>query len=165
MEAVHDEARARGVERIWLEVIVENAQAIALYDHLGYAHVRDLDVWSLPTGSGAPCDADVATAHAWIRGHRADREPWQRDDATLANLSDTQGLIVDGSAAVVRVVGGRVNVVQIAGDGEPLRTLLAGARSLGDGLLNLPVGHPAAAALLELDGRIDVRQHEMVLTL
>ena len=32
MEAIHEEARARDVERVWLEVIVENTQAVALYE-------------------------------------------------------------------------------------------------------------------------------------
>ena len=75
--------------------------------------------------------------------------------------------MVDGAAAVVRVVGGRVSVVQLAGDEEPLRELLEGARSLGDAvsILNLPAGHPAAAALTALGGTADVRQHEMVLRL
>ena len=52
MAAVHDEARARGVERVWLECIVENTQALALYEELGYEHVRDVEVWSLDGGDG-----------------------------------------------------------------------------------------------------------------
>ena len=32
MHAIHDEARRHGVRRVWLEVIVENTQAAALYD-------------------------------------------------------------------------------------------------------------------------------------
>jgi ribosomal protein S18 acetylase RimI-like enzyme len=36
MRAVHEEARSRGVERVWLEVIVENRSAFALYEKLGY---------------------------------------------------------------------------------------------------------------------------------
>ena len=52
MAAVHDEARARGAERVWLECIVENTQALALYEELGYEHVRDVEVWSLDGGDG-----------------------------------------------------------------------------------------------------------------
>ena len=101
MRAVQDEARSRGVARVWLEVIVENTQAIALYEQLGYGHVRDLDVWSL------------------------------------------------------------------AGDAAGLRELVIAARSLGEtlGILNLPSGHAASHVLAELGGRVDVRQHEMVLRL
>ena len=167
MDAVHEEARARGVAHVWLEVIVENRRAIALYERLGYELVRDLEVWSLPAADGDPAEVDATEAHGWIRGHRTARDPWQRDDASLAKVTDPRGVLVDGAAAVVRVAGGRVGVVQIEGDGDPLRKLLAGARSLGETLtvLNLPVGHPAGAALAELGGRVDIRQHEMVLTL
>ena len=74
----------------------------------------------------------------------------------------------DGAAAVVRVSGERVGVVQLAGTtAAALRELLSGARSLGEtlGVLNLPAGHLAGEALAELGGRVDVRQHEMVLPL
>jgi GNAT superfamily N-acetyltransferase len=170
MRAVQDVARSRGVERVWLEVIVENTAAVALYERLGYQHVRELEVWSLPgaVGAGAPpARVDAAEAHAWIREHRAAREPWQRDDASLAKLDGVLGLVVDGAAAVVRVEGTRVVVVQLAGGDAALERLLAGARSLGEtlGVLNLPAGHPGAAALGRLGGRVDVRQHEMVLRL
>jgi ribosomal protein S18 acetylase RimI-like enzyme len=169
MEAVHAEARARGVERVWLEVIVENTEAIALYVQLGYAHVRDVEVWSLAQSgdAGEARDVDAAEAHAWIREHRVDRDPWQRDDASLAKLTETRGLAVDGAAAVVRVTAGRVSVLQLAGAEEPLRALLARARALGESLvlLNLPAGHPAGAALSSLGGRVDVRQREMLLRL
>ena len=168
MEAVQREARARGVERIWLEVIVENTGAVALYEQLGYEHVRDVEVWSLPGGGDAPVTtSEAAQAHAWIRANRTEREPWQRDDASLAKVPDAQGLCVAGAAAVLRVVRGRVSVLQLAGTQAALTGLLAAARTLGDpiGVLNLPVGHPASAALEGLGGRVDVRQHEMVLTL
>jgi ribosomal protein S18 acetylase RimI-like enzyme len=165
MEAVHAQARSRGVERVWLEVIAENTGAIALYEALGYGHVRDVEVWSLPGAPGEAAEVDADEAHAWIREHRVEREPWQRDDVSLEKVAEPRGLLVEGAAAVVRVVSGRVSVVQIAGDEESARTLLEGARSLGDVLsvLNVPVGHPAGKALAALGGKADVRQHEMVL--
>ena len=147
---------------------MENSGAIALYEQFGYEHVRELEVWSLAGAPGAEAnEIDAAEAHAWIREHRAEREPWQRDDASLAKAADARGLIVAGAAAVVRVVGGRVSVVQIAGDEAPLRQLLDGARGLGDtvSVLNLPAGHPASTALAALGGTAEVRQHEMVLHL
>ena len=165
MEALHEQARSRGVERVWLEVIVENTGAIALYDSLGYGRVRDLEVWSLPGAAGQAAEVDAAEAHAWIREHRVEREPWQRDDVSLEKVTEPRGLLVEGAAAVARVAGGRVSIVQIAGDEVPVRTLLESARSLGDvlSILNVPVGHPAGNALAALGGRADVRQHEMVL--
>jgi GNAT superfamily N-acetyltransferase len=167
MLALHDEARSRGVERVWLEVIVENVHALRLYRDLGYEHVRDVEVWSLAGADGDAAEVDAAEAHAWVRAHRTEREPWQRDDASLASVTDARGLLVDGAAAVVRVAGTRVSILQIEGSEEPLRRLLEGARTLGETVsaLNLPVGHPAAVALRELGGRVDVRQHEMSLAL
>jgi hypothetical protein len=170
MRAVQEEARLRRVQRVWLEVIVQNTRAVALYEQLGYGHVRDLEVWSLSDAVGASgevVEVDAAEAHARIREHRSEREPWQRDDQSLAKVGDARGLVVDGAAAVVRVAGARVQVVQIAGDEDALVTLLAGARSLGDtlGILNLPAGHAASAALTRLGATADIRQHEMVLRL
>jgi ribosomal protein S18 acetylase RimI-like enzyme len=167
MEAAQREARARGAERVWLEVIVENVRAVALYRDLGYVHVRDVDVWSLAGADGPAADCTAQEAHAWIREHRTEREPWQRADASVAHQGDVRGLAVDGAAALVRVVGGRVSVLQLAGASDALRELLVGARSLGDPLsvLNLPDGHAAATALAALGGRVDVCQHELVLAL
>lgn len=167
MEAVLDEARRRGVREIRLEVIVENERAIPLYERLGFERTRDLEVWSLPGAPGAVREVDAEQALAWIREHRSDREPWQRDDGTLAHLDDLIGLEADGAAAVVRVSGGAVSVQQLAGSEPALRGVLSSTRALGDAVrvLNLPAGHPAGAALRELGGRIDVRQHEMSLAL
>lgn len=167
MQALHENARSRGAERVWLEVIVGNTGAIALYEQLGYARVRDLEVWSLAGGEGDANEVGADEAHAWIRRHRTDREPWQRSDATLSRTGDLRGFTVGGAAAVVRVAGGRVSVLQIAGDEGPLRDLLRGIRSLADvvGVVNLPAGDPAAAALAALGGTVAVRQHEMVLQL
>jgi hypothetical protein len=102
-----------------------------------------------------------------MRAHRSGREPWQRDDASLARIDEPRGLAVDGAAAVVRVTGARVNVVQVAGGEDALEVLLAGARTLGDrlGVLNLPAGDAAGAVLARLGASADVRQHEMVLRL
>ena len=44
-------ARARR-RRVWLEVIVENAGAFALYEKLGYELVQDVEVWTLPAAEG-----------------------------------------------------------------------------------------------------------------
>ena len=170
MRALHENARSRGVERVWLEVVVANTGAIALYQQLGYVHVRDLEVWSLPGAEGEVNEAtevDAEEAHVWIRRHRIEREPWQRDDASLAKAAGLRGLVVDGAAAVVQAGGGRVSVLQIAGDEEPLRRLLTGARTLGESLsvVNLPAGHRASASLEALGGAVAVRQREMVLRL
>ena len=68
MEGLHDEARSRGVERVWLEVIVENTGAIALYEQLGYGHVRDLEVWSLPGAAGEASEGGRSMPPRLMRG-------------------------------------------------------------------------------------------------
>jgi GNAT superfamily N-acetyltransferase len=163
--AALDACRDAGIGRVTLEVLEQNRAARELYEQLGFEHVRDLEVWSLPTGPGQPREVDAADAHAWIRAHRTHVEPWQRDDASLAHLDELRGLMLENAAAVVRVSQGRVSVLQLAGREDALRDLLSGARALGRslGIVNLPAGHPASAVLAELGGRLDARQHELEL--
>jgi GNAT superfamily N-acetyltransferase len=175
MHGVHEAARGLGLERLWLEVIEENVAARRLYEKLGYEHVRDLEVWSLEeliaqSNYLLPARATVAEANAWIRQHRREREPWQRSDATLARLQELepepQAIVVYGGAAVVRVTGERVSVVQIAATSESVyRELFERAAKLATPvtLLNLPAGDPAGAVLARLGGRVDIRQREMML--
>ena len=119
MEAVQEAARGCGVDRVWLEVIAENVGAVRLYEDLGYEHVREVAVWSLPAPAGlrpAVEEVDAAEAHARIRERRSEREPWQRDDDSLAHMRDLRGLVAGGAAAVARLTGTRVGVVQLVGD-------------------------------------------------
>jgi hypothetical protein len=162
MRALHDEARERGVRRVWLEVIDRNTGAFTLYEKLGYRVVRDVEVWSLTAEDGASPAREVppAVAHARIRGLRSGREPWQRADATLASYDDLRGLETDDGVAVFR---GRatVQLFQFAGEAEPLLTAL---RRLGTvSVLNLPTEDPAAETLGSLGATVVVRQHEMLL--
>ena len=167
MRSVLDEARSRGMREVRLEVIRENTRAIPLYERLGFGLTRDLDVWSAPTGSGPVLDVPVADAHAVTKERRAVREPWQRDDGTIARLDGLRGLAAGDGAAVVRVADGRVSLLQAAGDVDELRELVGAATSLGDAFiaLNVPPDHPVSPVLRELGGRIDVTQHEMTLAL
>lgn len=164
MRALHEQARERGIRRIWLEVIVDNTAASALYEKLGYRSVRDVQVWSLPLSVSERSDADDVTAeeaHARIKQLHAQREPWQRADGTLAHYGDARGLLTAAGAAVYRQPGESVQLVQIAGDAEPL---LRALRTLGAvSLLNLPEDHPAGRTLDALGAAVVVRQHEMLL--
>ena len=172
MRGLIAEAVARGVERLWLEVIVENTAAVRLYEKLAFAHVRDVEVWSLDAqvaqSNYLPSPARLEEAHAWVRAHRQGREPWQRADRTVARLAELEpvphGVLVDGGAAVVRSSGGRVNLLQLAGDAQ---AVLEAVRGGGEpvSVLNLAVDDPAAAAFRELGGAVVVRQHEMLLEL
>jgi ribosomal protein S18 acetylase RimI-like enzyme len=167
MDAVLDEARARGVREVRLEVIRENERAIPLYERLGFRRTRELEVWSLPPAPGRADEVAAADAHAITRARRTVREPWQRDDATVENLADTRGLAAGGGAAVVRVSSGRTSLLQAAGSADELRGLVAGAQALADSAyaLNVPPDHPVSPALRELGGRVDVTQHELALAL
>jgi GNAT superfamily N-acetyltransferase len=164
MRALHEQARERGIGRVWLEVIVENTGAFALYEKLGYRTVRDVEVWSLPLSVSERSEADDAAAEearARIEALRAGREPWQRADATLAHHADLRGLVTADGAAVYRQPGENVQLLQIAGDAEPL---LRALRTLGTvSLLNLPEDDPAAPVLRDLGAAVVVRQHEMLL--
>jgi GNAT superfamily N-acetyltransferase len=166
MRALHEQAMERGIRRVWLEVIVENTGAFALYQKLGYRTVRDVEVWSLPLSVSERTDADDVTAeaaHARIRELHARREPWQRADETLANYADAQGLATDQGAAVYRQRGESVQLLQIGGDAEPL---LRALRTLGAvSVLNVPEDDPAAATLQDVGAAVVVRQHEMLLEL
>lgn len=164
MQALHEQARERGIRRIWLEVIADNKPAFALYEKLGYRTVREVAVWSLPLSVTERSEAGEATAeeaHARIRELRAGREPWQRADGTLAHYSDARGIVTAGGAAVYRQPGENVQLVQVAGDAEPL---LRALRTLGTvSLLNLPEDDPAGPVLDALGAAVVVRQHEMLL--
>jgi len=57
-----------------------------------------------------------------------------------------------------------VSLLQLRADClEAARTLVAAARARGTGLrfVNVPEGHPGAAAIADLGGRLDLRQYEM----
>jgi predicted N-acetyltransferase YhbS len=166
MRALHEQARERGIRRVWLEVIVDNTGAFALYEKLGYRTVRDVQVWSLALSVSERSAADDATAeeaHARVKELHADREPWQRADGTLAHYADAHGFVTAEGAAIYRQPGENVQLVQIAGDAEPL---LRALRTLGRvSLLNLPENDPAEPVLRSLGAAIVVRQHEMLLEL
>jgi ribosomal protein S18 acetylase RimI-like enzyme len=166
MHALHEQARERGVRRVWLEVMVENTGAFALYEKLGYRTRRDVEVWSLPAAEEGDPEANgvpAAEAHARIRELRSGHEPWQRADGTLAHYSDARGLVTNAGAAVYRQPGESVQLVQIAGESE---SLLRALHALGPvSVLNLPQDDPAAPVLRALGGSVVVRQHEMLLEL
>jgi GNAT superfamily N-acetyltransferase len=164
MRALHQQALERGVRRVWLEVMVENTGAFALYEKLGYRTVRDVEVWSLTAEDGGTPAHEVPAeqAHARIRGLRRQREPWQRADETVTNYGDARGLETDAGVAVFRG-NGPVQLLQVAGDAEPLLRWLCRLGAVS--ILNLPVEDAAAQVLRRLGAKVVVRQHEMLLEL
>ncbi len=165
MRALHEEAAARGVASVWLEVMEQNEAAYRLYEKLGYRLVREVEVWSLPEASpaGSAREVPAAEAHARVRELQHEREPWQRADGTLRHYDDLRGLETETGAAVFRV-SGVVRLLQIAGGDS--RNLLETLRGHGTvSVLNLPADHPVADSLRSLGATPSVRQREMVLDL
>lgn len=161
MRALHEQARERCVQRVWLEVIVENAAAFALYEKLGYELVQDVEVWTLPGADGEHTGREVPIPEAKERLPER-HQPWQRADGTLAHYEDVRGLVTD-SGAMLFCVRSSAQLQQYAGEPEPL---LQALRTFGDAyILNLPAEDPAASVLRELGGSVVVRQHEMRLEL
>ena len=168
MEAVHEQARSRGLREITLEVIEANEPAFRLYENLGYEFTRWLELGTLESAAGDPPDEmDWESAHAFIRERRTSSEPWQRDDETLGQYDDLRAVRNETGAAVFRVsADGTVMLMQFAGDEESARELLAGLRTLGNvGLLNFAEDDPVVSAFRDLGGEIKLRQREMLLSL
>ena len=171
MEAVLEEASAAGLRGVSLEVLERNDAAITLYERLGFATRRMLEVWTMDAAA-PPSRAVVAAldwAQAWIAANRAQPEPWQRADESLAHLVERavelEGLVfADRAAAVLRRAGDGVSILQlVARDEDAAVELLAAARARGATLrfVNVPEGDPASTALQRLGGRLEVRQLEM----
>jgi GNAT superfamily N-acetyltransferase len=161
MRALHAQAAERGLRRLWLEVIVENTEAFALYEKLGYELVQDVEVWTLPGAAGEHTGREVPAAEA--RAQLPERhEPWQRADGTLSHYDDVRGLVTD-TGAMLFCVRSTAQLQRYAGEPEPL---LQALRTFGDAyVLNLPADDPAAPVLREIGGTVAVRQHEMLLEL
>ena len=167
-----DQAREAGAREMALEVIVENAPAIALYEKLGFARTRELEVLSLAaqTGHSEACETDFREGLRVVAAVRSGPEPWQRADETVVNLarrgSTPRSITVDGATAVFTQDGDRVSLLQAAGDAAGLGALAAALRSRGDvSALNFPTGGPVATALRSAGATVRLRQYEMVLSL
>jgi ribosomal protein S18 acetylase RimI-like enzyme len=168
MVAVLEGAAAAGVREVTLEVLESNHAAVALYDRLGFETTQLLEVWTLAGGSGGSeaAVADIGAAHAWIRANRRHREPWQRSDASVANLEGRPGALMvgDEGAVLYRAAGEALSVLQLAARSpEAAAALLNALRARGASVrfVNVPEGDVASTALCELGARLEVRQLEM----
>ena len=169
--------REAGVDRLRLEVLEQNEPARSLYAELGFAHVRDLEVWTL---SGLPDDARRSSAVglddalAWVVAHRAAPEPWQRADETTARLralGEALEVVVVGDAdpravAVLRRHDRRAAVQHAAAtDAAAAAELVALTRAGAEAVfwLNLPVDEPVQTAVAAVGGDPAARQLELAL--
>jgi hypothetical protein len=182
MEAVLEQSRALRLDRVDLEVLEQNAPAIRIYRALGFENRRMLDVWTRPPGEPPADDLsheaeslDPAECMALHAGLHAEPAPWQRDVPSLnASRAELR-------AYGVRVAGRLEACVMVRGDARGLSiedlgaTPECGARAIEASmcaalrsapgapasLVNLPQGHPAAAALESTGFTVRLRQHEM----
>ena len=180
LTAAIDALAAAGVKTVWLEVLDNNEAAIGLYEQLGFERVRHLEIWALAPDPDRdivePRELDVDAAQAWIAGHRAGREPWQRADASIVRMRERgarlTGVAVQrgdaiAGAAICLVDAGSVRVLQIAAiDRAAARDLVVAAGGqLTLRLANVPSDDVFAGVLGKLGADLTVAQHEMHLAL
>ena len=169
MEAVHDEARRLGLREIRLEVIEQNEGAYRLYLDLGYHVLREVEIGLIEDelDAGDAREVPWEEAHAQIHVLGRPREPWQREDETLAHYDDLRGLVAESGAAVFRLTpDGRALLLQLAGTEDAARELLAAMRGYDTvAVFNVPADDPTMAVFRRLGGRVTLRQREMALAL
>lgn len=179
-------ARRLGLRRLQLEVLAENAPAIALYARGGFRQTRVLRILEgdgPPDGAGGPTAREIAPDQVLRDFGRLhpDPMPWQREADSFASLEDLRAVAVGDPdaprAALLYQPGkdGGVRVLDVATAGEgdaaadAVASLLASAASRQPGqtlrLLNEPAGSPVDHALSRLGWRESGRQFEMELEL
>jgi ribosomal protein S18 acetylase RimI-like enzyme len=172
MQGVADRAREAGARVLALEVIVGNDRARSLYEKLGFATRRELEVLALAAdgGGGEAEPLPVDTARSLIAARRDFQEPWQRAGETLDNLARRdpllQALVSGDAAAIFRVTDGRVGLLQAAGSESGLVRLAGALRGFGTvTAANYPAGGPVSTALLDAGAEVTLTQYEMALAL
>ena len=171
MQEVIDVARSHRLCELWLEVLEPNTAAIRLYEKLGFATMRDLEIWTLDGleyQEGDVRPVPVEQARARIHSARTWREPWQRADESVANQEGVEALECDGGAILFRRTGARVSLLQgVAADTDAARALLQSLPGEAKTLhwLNGPKGDPFNAAIEALGGTRSWTQHELLLEL
>ena len=169
MRTVLDVER-RGLREIWLEVLAERARDPALREARlrDRARARDLDPRRPCVQKHKVRPVATAAAHERIRAERTHREPWQREDGSVANYEDVEALESEHGAILFRRAGDRIWLLQgIAADEDAARDLLLALPEQAASLhwLNSPAGDPFNAAIGALGGTQQWRQHEMLLAL
>ncbi|HZT92357.1 MAG TPA: GNAT family N-acetyltransferase [Gaiellaceae bacterium] len=132
-----------------LEVIEQNEPAIRLYEQLGFAPTRVLEVWAV---AETPYVEARRAEPAPLGQHDL---PWQREDESLP--ADYERLEVDGGAVLLR--GPQVLQLDARDEDVALRLLSRGTPLR---FVNVPEDDVASAALRRLGGELELRQLEMV---
>ncbi len=169
-EALLRNAERRGVRRVRLEVLEQNAPALAVYRALGFRELGDVVVWQLdepPDGDDA-VDADVDDVVAELAPSGADA-PWQRNAATIARLRDAGAELVavraEGGAALFTTAETRAALQEMSAPSAAVAsTLLRAAFERGaEALLwlNAPVEGSGADAMRAAGATQLALQHEL----
>lgn len=188
MIAALEAAWARGLVRVELEVLVENAQAIALYERLGFVDQRRLEVWERPATADPPVPSNglaelmVAATPQPLARCRSLRLatagaplPWQRDLPVMQRLESTLEILgIESEGALSSCIVSRTSPAGIqildllqAPQTPPeqltalLTAILERHPGVGSRMLNLVVGDPAAGVLESLGFGVTHRQREM----
>lgn len=113
---------------VTLEVIDQNAAAIALYRQLGFRTRRTFEVWTLTANLESIAAREVTAEPLGL----ADL-PWQRADGSLP--PDAVRLDIGEGAVILRVSGSTVSVLQLrAPNVDTAAALLKTARACGKAL-------------------------------
>lgn len=173
LAAVLHDARARGFDRVVLEVIADNDPAIALYAGAGFVRTRRLIGWTAPPTPGRTEPLEVidptGVARGMYRWGPTDL-PWQIAPETIAAYgAPTLGLALgDRAVALVDPSKSAVTLLALAGaTAEDAGRLLAAVQArYGERKLQTPIVVPEDhhAALFVAAGfeRGPLSQFEMV---
>ena len=187
MEAVLDVARARPLASVDLEVLEQNQPAARIYEALGFADRRWVDVLVRPPAPLPPApgpartvlELQVAECLELHAEAHSGRPPWQRDLPSLVHWAPRLRALGerDGDRPVAwviyRVDGSRLNLADVArvvGASparleDALRSLIAAHPECTLTLVNLPADDPAGNTLRRLGATAKFRQREMTLAL
>ncbi len=169
-ERLLEGARSSGVGRVRLEVLEQNAPAIAVYRKLGFLDRPDVVVWQLAAAPDVhraeDADLDEVLEELSTLGSEA---PWQRNAATIARMreggAELRGVRAEHGAAVFSTTSAHAALHDLeASTVESARALLRapferGAASLL--FLNGPSAGIAAAALRAAGATRLAVQHEL----
>jgi ribosomal protein S18 acetylase RimI-like enzyme len=172
LEHVVDTARDRGLESIALEVLRDNAPAIALYRAGGFAIVRELRSFEMLLEDAVMPPGYVhAPPQHFIDEPDGVRPSWQRERATLRNGAVSTAVANEaGTYAVYRFNSQTAQVLKVQASGAADLSTLAHAVAAGRPFQSVMVlNEPAESAIVDhalaAGWNEPFKQYEMVLEL
>lgn len=165
-----DTARARRLESLALEVLVENEPAIRVYEAAGFRRVRRLLSLQAPSPSAPPPGFTLVLPAELIDEPDPIRQCWQRERATLRNGAVSSGVTDGRNFALFRYNAAVAQILKIHTDDASSLGDLAAALSSSAGVERLFVlNEPEESALpgyaRSLGWTLPFEQHEMQLLL